>query len=200
MKGNGRQPQADRPGHLDFLRGFLLRPKEVASVLPSSTALGAKVAESGGAERAGVVVELGPGTGAITRELLRRMPAGSRLVAIERNPHFVRRLRETLRDPRLSVWEGDAEEIARALAAAGERQADLVVSGIPFAAMDDRISRRTLEAVRRALPPDGRFVAYQLVSDVRRFADPLFGPPDVRTVLRNLPPLKVFTWRQRPAA
>ncbi|HEX9668429.1 MAG TPA: methyltransferase domain-containing protein [Thermoanaerobaculia bacterium] len=200
MKGNGRQPQASGPGHLDFLRGFLLRPKEVASVLPSSPALGARVAESGAAERAAVVVELGPGTGAITRELLRRMPAGSRLIGIERNPHFVRRLRETLRDPRLTVWAGDAEEIARALAAAGEGQADLVVSGIPFAAMDDRTSRRTLEAVRRALPPHGRFVAYQLVSDVRRFADPLFGPPDVRTVLRNLPPLKVFTWRRQPAA
>ncbi|HEX5758967.1 MAG TPA: methyltransferase domain-containing protein [Thermoanaerobaculia bacterium] len=201
MKGHGHPAAAATAGsHLDFLRGFLLRPKEVASVVPSSPALGAKVAEAGGADRARVVVELGPGTGPVTRELLRRMAFDARLVAIERNPLFVRRLREAFDDPRLTIWAGDAQAIARALAAAGERQADLVVSGLPFPAMGERAGRIVLEAIRGVLAPHGRFVAYQLVSEVRRWADPLFGPPEVRTVFRNLPPLRVFTWRREPPA
>jgi phospholipid N-methyltransferase len=187
---------AGSSGALDFLRGFVRRPREVASLLPSSGAVAVRAAACGEAARARVIVELGPGTGVITRELLRCMSAGGKLVAIDLNPHFVELLRERLPDPRLTVVLGHALGIERALAAAGESQADLVISGLPYAGMDHPTRRRILDKTRRALRPGGRFVAYQVSGKLRPAAEPLFGAPVVEVVLRSLPPMRIFTWQR----
>lgn len=193
MDGNGHHPPP--PGALDFLRGFLQRPGEVASLLPSSEAVAGCLAEYAAAARARVIVELGPGTGVVTCHLLRRLPPDGKLLAIELNPHFGTLLRERFRDPRLTVVQGDALGIERALASAGETAADLVVSGLPYASMDGGIRRRVLEKTRRVLGRGGRFVAYQVSGKLRRLAEPLFGVPAEGRVLRNLPPMRIFTWR-----
>ncbi len=181
---------------LEFFRGFLRNPKEVGSVIPSSRFLTRRVLRSGAVRRARVIVELGSGTGVLTREILRQMPRDAKLVAIEINPDFVAHLKREYDDPRLSIWEGSAEDLEQALSKVGETQADLVVSGIPFSTMGRGLGRRTLRAAKRVLTPEGRFVAYQFRSDVRRMAEPLFGPADVRQEFRNVPPMRVYLWHK----
>lgn len=187
-----RRPLRGRP--LDFLLGFLRNPKEVASIVPSSRFLTRRVTECGRAERARVVVELGPGTGVLTRPLLARMPADGRLIAIEINTAFAELLRHEFCDPRLSVYEGSAVDIELALAKQGLQKADLVVSGIPFSTLDAGVGRATLEAAKRVLAPGGRFVAYQFRSHVARQAYPVFGPPQTHSGFWNIPPMKIYVW------
>ena len=187
---NGSQP-------LVFLRGFLRNPKEVGSVIPSSRYLIRRVLDRGRVSRAQVIVELGAGTGVVTRQILRRMPSSARLVAVEINPRFVRVLRRALRDPRLSVFEGSCAHLELALEMAGVEKADLVVSGIPFSTIGRGDGYRTLQAAKRILGPEGRFVAYQFRSHVRRLAEPLFGPAETHRGLWNLPPMRIYVW---PAA
>ena len=187
---------------LDFLRGFLRNPLQVASVVPSSPFLTQRVQDCAGVAGAGAIVELGPGTGAMTGRILERMPADGRLVAIEINPDFAELLRKEYPDPRLFVFEGGADRIEDALREAGLDRADLVVSGIPFSILDDAVVRATLEAVKRVLEPDGRFVAYQFRNHVQRYAEPVFGPPTLtENGFWNVPPMKIYVWGQSaPAA
>jgi phospholipid N-methyltransferase len=153
------------------------------------------VLDRGRVGSAQVVVELGPGTGVLTREILRRMPDSARLVAVEINPLFVRVLQRTLPDPRLSVFQGSASDLERALEKAGVELADVVISGVPFSMMGRAEGYRTLQAAKRILGPGGRLVAYQFRSHVRRLAEPLFGPAETHRGLWNLPPMRIYVWR-----
>lgn len=183
---------AARP--LEFFLGFLRNPKEVGSVIPSSRFLIRRILECGSVADRRVIVELGPGTGVLTRELLHAMPRNGRLVAVEINTDFVGLLAREFDDPRLTVCEGHSTDLVACLAQAGEESADLVVSGIPFSTMTQGEGRRTLEAAREILAPGGRFVAYQFRSHVRRMAEPLFGPAVEKSEILNIPPMKVYTW------
>lgn len=190
-----------RSRSLDFLRGFLRNPKEVASVIPSSPFLTRRVGECGDVANARVIVELGPGTGVLTRRILDRMPRDGKLIAIEIHRPFARLLEREFDDPRLHVYAGSATEIETALAKVGETRADLVVSGIPFSTLEGGVGRATLEAAKRVLGPEGRFVAYQFRSHVAREAVPVFGPPHTtRSGFWNIPPMKIYVWGQATAA
>ncbi|MAE95189.1 MAG: methyltransferase type 12 [Deltaproteobacteria bacterium] len=190
-----RAVRQDHP--VDFFRGFLDRPKEVGSVIPSSRFLERRVVRAADLAEARVVVELGPGTGGSTRALLKAMPKAATLLAIEINPDFARLLREKNRDPRLVVHEGSAEQIREALAAHGLLGADVIVSGIPFSTMPPLLGRGIIEEVHAALSPGGRFVAYQVRDKVHELGVPVFGRARVQTELRNVPPMRVYRWERR---
>ncbi|MEE9278966.1 MAG: rRNA adenine N-6-methyltransferase family protein [Myxococcota bacterium] len=181
---------------LEFFKGFLRNPKEVGSVVPSSRFLARRVLECGKVRSARVVVELGPGTGVLTGQILEHMPADGKLVAVEILPEFAELLRAGWLDPRITVYEGCSTDLERALAEAGELQADLVVSGIPFSTLEGGVGRRTLEAAKRVLGENGRFVAYQFRSAVRRIAEPVFGPAETHSGFWNLPPMKIYVWKR----
>jgi len=188
----------ETPGRrIEFLKGFLRNPKEVGSLVPSSRFLTRRVLECGEVEKARVIVELGPGTGVFTGEILKRMRPDARLVAVEINPTFVRMLRAAYRDPRLFLYEGNASDLEKALIEAGASEADLVLSGIPFSTLARETRRATLEAARRVLAPGGYFLAYQFRSHVRRFAEPVFGPGVEHREFLNLPPMRIYVWQRK---
>ena len=181
---------------IHFIRGFLRDPAGVGSVWPSSAALAGRVARLGRAGYARTVIELGPGTGAVTGRLLASMPVEARLVAIERDPGFARHVRERFGDPRLTLMQGSSLELLpRAVAERGA--ADLIVSGIPFSTLLPDEARATLRAVAEALAPGGRFVAYQVRSHVERLATPLLGPPLAEVIEPlNVPPMRIYVWER----
>ena len=188
--------QQNRP--IEFFKGFLKNPKEVGSIIPSSRFLTRRVLKCGKVHQSRVIIELGPGTGVFTREILRTMPKDGKLVAIEISAAFADLLRRSIRDPRLTVYEGSAADLEKALAEAEESRADLVVSGVPFSTIERGAGRRTLEAAKRVLSDRGRFVAYQFRSHVRRLAEPVFGPGETHSGFWNLPPMRIYVWKREP--
>lgn len=188
--------QQSRP--IEFFKGFLKNPKEVGSIVPSSRFLTRRVLKCGKVRQARVIIELGPGTGVFTREILRDMPKDGKLVAVEISAAFADLLRRTIHDTRLMVYEGSSADLEKALAEAGETQADLVVSGVPFSTIERGAGRRTLEAAKRVLSDRGRFVAYQFRSHVRRLAEPVFGPGETHSGFWNLPPMRIYVWKREP--
>jgi phospholipid N-methyltransferase len=190
------RPQPD--ARLAFLQGFLRKPQQVGSVIPSSRFLERRLVVLSGARQARLVVELGPGTGGTTRALLRALPADAKLLAIELEPRFAAILRE-MNDPRLIVFEGSAEQIGEALRAHGLGAPDLVISGIPFSTMDAALGRRIARAIHAALAPNGRFVAYQVRGKVHDVAKPFFGRAEIDVELRNIPPMRIYRWHKSEA-
>ncbi len=198
------KPKLLRDEHLAFLQGFLRRPQQVASVVPSSRFLERRLVSLAGIEHASLVVELGPGTGGTTRALLAALPTHAKLLCIELDPDFAALLmREP--DPRLIVHQGSAEQLAEILAAYGLGSPDVVISGIPFSIIPAAVGVRILESIRGALAPGGSFLAYQVRGTVAELAKPLLGEPDTTLELLNIPPVRVFRWhvgaqRAKPAS
>jgi len=182
-----------RDEHLPFLQGFLRRPQQVASVMPSSRFLERRLVSLAGVRSAQLVVELGPGTGGTTRALLAALPAGARLLCIELDADFAALLRRET-DPRLIVHHGSAEQLDEVLRAHGLAAPDVVISGIPFSIIPPAVGARIIESIRRALAPSGCFLAYQVRGTVAELAEPVFGEPDTTLELLNLPPVRVFRW------
>ncbi|MFJ4849618.1 MULTISPECIES: class I SAM-dependent methyltransferase [unclassified Streptomyces] len=135
---------------------FLRRPLMTGAVSASSRRLACAMTEGIGLERAGLVVELGPGTGVFTDAILARLAPDARLVAVELNPVLAARLAAGRRDPRLTVVRGSAAE----LAAAVDEPVDAVVSGLPWTVMPRERRAHILDAVTEVLVPGGRFTTF----------------------------------------
>ncbi len=176
-------------------KAWMKRPAVVATILPSSPFLTQNIADRECVREASVVVELGPGSGGTTAALLEQMREDSRLLAIEKMPAFKEALDE-IADPRLIAEIGDAADLSETLKVHALGRPDLIVSGIPFSSLPAEVATAILQSVHQALRPGGTFIAYQVRSDVEKFALPLFGPPRRELIAMNLPPLKVFTWRK----
>jgi phospholipid N-methyltransferase len=177
-----------------FLRGFLKRPKEVGSFIPSSRFMEKRIVRTADLSTAKLVVELGPGTGGTTRALLRQMRSDARLLAIEINPHFIDLIGRTLHDPRLIAHQGSATAIPEALEAHELGRPDVILSGIPFSTMDRELGLEILESVKESLAPGGRFVAYQFRDRVHTLGRHVFGRASIQTELLNVPPMRVYRW------
>jgi len=194
MEGLSRfRPQPDH--RFTFLQGFLKRPKEVGSIIPSSRFLEREVVQTAVSRDARTIVELGPGTGGTTRALLRAMSPLAKLLTIEINPRFANLLRG-MPDTRLAVHEGSASEIAQALAKHGLPQADAILSGIPFSTMTRSLGLEILRSVHDSLAPAGIFVAYQVRDRVEALGRAVFGRAHVKTVMLNVPPMRIYRWRK----
>ncbi|KJR99699.1 MAG: methyltransferase type 12 [Desulfobulbaceae bacterium BRH_c16a] len=180
-------------GHLLFIKEFLKHPLQIGSIIPSSRFLERRIVEAAGAASVDVIIELGPGTGGITRAILRAMPRHAKLLSIEINPHF-NRLVSIIEDKRLIAHQGSAIEIKEAISRYDLDPPNAIVSGIPFSTMSHSAGSQIIEAVSSLLPPNGRFVAYQVNSQVAALCRPFLGSGQISMELLNIPPMRVFQW------
>jgi phosphatidylethanolamine/phosphatidyl-N-methylethanolamine N-methyltransferase len=178
-----------------FLKQYLRQPRDVGSVIPSGAQLTDLMIRALAAPKEGRIVELGPGTGALTKALIASGIAASRLFLVERNAEFANYLHGTF--PDCAIWTGDAQDFPALLAARGEGKVQRIVSGLPLRSMDDGIRRDIAMAVGAALSPGGRLVQFTYLS----------GPPIARAhateagllgarfgvALGNVPP--AFVWQ-----
>jgi phosphatidylethanolamine/phosphatidyl-N-methylethanolamine N-methyltransferase len=174
-----------------FAREFLRHPREVGSVLPSSSALGRAVADVL-PKRVRTIAEFGPGTGPITRELLAKVGRNVQIVAFEIDPHFCEVLMSSIDDPRLTVLNRPAEDLASVAHELGV-EFDAVVTSLPLVNFPVPVRNLILQAAKDALPPGGVIVGYTYTPYVvPRLMRETFGNCALRFVWRNVPPAFVF--------
>lgn len=189
--------------HLVFLGRFLRHPRQVGALAPSSRTLAREMVRHIPLTATSHIVELGPGTGVFTREVIARLPAGGKFLAVDINPQFCRELHE--RWASLDCECGSASDLASMVAARGWANVDHMLSGLPFASLPAALSHTILDAVKATLKPGGTFTTFQYIhafptppaAAFRRDMDAHFGPMSARrAVFRNLPPAYVLSWRQ----
>jgi phosphatidylethanolamine/phosphatidyl-N-methylethanolamine N-methyltransferase len=139
-----------------------------------------------------VILELGPGTGVFTRELIRRFP-NARIVAIEVNKVFAARLATTM--PGVTVVTGCASRLDEHLASLGLSPANVgaVVSGLPLLSLPGDLPRRVLTSVGAALRPGRRYVQFTYSERAwRRFDVVGFQRLPRQRIWWNVPPAFVL--------
>ncbi|QDV40406.1 hypothetical protein Enr13x_02120 [Stieleria neptunia] len=175
------------------LKAWVRNPTEVATLCPSSPFLREHLADRDCVRQASRVIELGPGDGGTTQALLASMRDDARLLAIEKTDAFAESL-GAINDPRLTVEIADACDLIEIVTRHDFGKADVAISGIPFSHLPPMVAKQITQSVHEVLRPGGVFIAYQLASDVKDYARPLFGPPKTEIIPVNLPPLQSFVW------
>lgn len=184
-----------------FLKRFLSRPLQVASVVPSSPVIIKKVSDKMDFSEPRVIAEFGPGEGCHSREILKRMPPGSRLLLFELDSELAAHLEKQFRhDDRVEVLNTDAGRLSEELAARGLNRCDYVVSGIPFSTMESGKKRRLLESIHQCLVPEphAAFIIYQITNELKRHAV-VFPSSTTEYCLINIPPMFVTVFHRIPA-
>ncbi|MEX2276767.1 MAG: SDR family oxidoreductase, partial [Cucumibacter sp.] len=98
---------------LRFLASLVRRPRMTGAIAPSGPALAKRMASHVDPNDTLPVIELGPGTGVVTKALIERGVKPSRIISIEYSPDFCRLLRQ--RFPGVTVIEGDFSRAEPAL-------------------------------------------------------------------------------------
>jgi phosphatidylethanolamine/phosphatidyl-N-methylethanolamine N-methyltransferase len=143
-----------------FLQEWFANPQRTGSVTPSSPKLAAAMARWLPADSESFVLELGPGTGAVTEALIKRGLREEKLVAIERNPKMARLLREKF--PRAQIITGDAWHLDDLLRRRREpiESVGAVISSLPLLNFPPEEAEALAQKIRAILRPEGNWVQY----------------------------------------
>ncbi len=186
------------PEWLTFAKVFLRHPRDVSSVLPTRKAIAKVLADRIAEKQPQVVIEYGPATGRLSREILSsgKLASGSSLVLIEKTSEFIEYLRATLHDPLVSIAHGSAVDVLDIIKQRGCGKADYIFSGIPLTLMAPEVANAIVANTHAALKDDGVFVQYAFRRNVEPILHRYF--PSVRSDSQayNLPPLTVYEARK----
>ncbi len=145
------------------------------------------------------VVELGSGTGAITKKLVENISEDALFMALELNAHFVQETKKAC--PSAIVYHDSAENIRNCLNKHGKEFCDCVISTLPWTLFEPELQERILQAVLDVLPEGGQFltVTYTfatLLPSGKRFRSLLNGKFShvhrTKPIWKNLPPVYVY--------
>jgi ornithine lipid N-methyltransferase len=180
-----------------FLKKFLRHGTKIASLAPSSPWLSRATVSNVDWDRAKVIVELGAGTGPITKVIAEKARPETRVIVLERDPDFSKLLRERYASrPNFDVIEGDALDIASMLRDRGIEKADYLISGLPVPSFPKDLQRDFFRVVRDVLAPEG---GYNQITELALVYMPLYKRyfDHVKFVFepRNFPPAGAYHCR-----
>ena len=175
-----------------FLKEAISNPKEVGAGCPSSSYLANTMAKEIVSKSDDYILELGGGTGTITRALLQQGITSDRLIVIERSPTLVLLLRKKF--PNVRVIQGDASQLDKLLGI-NFGKISAVVSSLPLRSLPKECVFNIKQQINKVLDKDGLFV--QFTYDLRlpsSFQGQKFLSKNTQVVWRNLPPARVDTF------
>lgn len=163
--------------------------------MPSGRMLARTMAQYVDADSNGPVVELGPGTGAITNALIERGIDQKRLVLVEYNPGFCALLRD--RYPHAKVVQADAYRLRDSLRQVLAQPASAVVSGLPLVTKPMQTRLRLIRDAFLTLAPGAPFVqfTYSVAPPIPKSLPGVSTEASER-VWMNLPPARVWVYRK----
>ena len=144
-----------------FLGKFLTnltRGNSIASIAPSSRWLSRTTVRNIAWDRVKTLLELGGGTGPITRVLADRARPDCRVIVVERDPDFAGLLRQRFGSlPNFEIIQCDVRDLGPLLAGRGISQVDHVISGLPCPSFPRDLQHTLIRTVRTILRPEGTF-------------------------------------------
>lgn len=197
-KGEG----TDLSEYWKFFRAFLRRPARVGSVTPSSRSLARAAVAGCELATANTVVELGPGTGVFTREILRHIGPSALFVALELDGEHALEIGRKF--PGVHVYHDSAENIRQALLKHGRKKADCVISALPWGTMGFKLQDRVLKSIFSSLRHQGVFTTFAYAQTLllptgrhfRKRLETYFAEVTLSPIVwRNLPPAFVYRCR-----
>lgn len=187
-----------------ILKQFLKKPKTTGAVWSSSPSLCDVITSEVGIENAEMIVELGPGTGAVTEFILQKKNSKAKFIAIEVNQEmhdvFARKY------PNVKVYNDCASKLPEIISQKENvsKGADLIISGLPWATFSSSLQEEILDSIVETLADNGIFTTYGYIQGIllpaagafKKLLDKHFSTVKKTPVVwKNIPP--AFCYRCR---
>jgi phosphatidylethanolamine/phosphatidyl-N-methylethanolamine N-methyltransferase len=188
--------------HLQFLQSFIKNPSQVGAIAPSGAELAKRMIEGIDADKDNVVLEIGIGTGAITRHLQKLIPNRESYLGLEIEKGFVEKLHTEF--PKLNIVCGDACRTRDILSQQEFGKVSYIISGMPFVVLPEKVSDGILREVDKLMDEGCMFRTFQYfhgynLPPARKFRqrlDEQYGKAKRSTlILKNVPPAYTLTWQ-----
>ncbi|MFT6869901.1 MAG: phospholipid N-methyltransferase [Paraglaciecola sp.] len=145
---------------IKFFKEAVKSIKTSGTVAPSSRFLSKRMLREIDFSNVDVIVELGPGNGAITKYILENLAPKATLICFEINDNFYDQLQE-LNHPQLIVLKASAEKIIDKLKKLNIHKVNYIISSLPLAIIPDEVSDEILDKSFEVLAKNGSFIQYQ---------------------------------------
>ena len=186
----------NRAHNVQFLFAWFRNPRQAGALLPSGASLAHAMAAPVDPAR-GLVIELGVGTGAITRALIARGVTPEQLILVEKDPALFAEMQR--RFPGVVALQGDAAHLGRLLSRAGAGRPGTLVSSLPLLSMGRRQRLLVLLQMFAVLGVGGELVqfTYSPLPPIPAVLAVALGVAGTRVarVFSNLPPAAVWVYR-----
>ena len=186
-----------------MFKEFLRNPRITGAVLPSSRRLSSIITAEIGIKTARRVVELGPGTGAITSHILKEISPEAKFLAVELNTQICEEFRR--RFAGVNVVNDSAANLRQILDREGFQEADIIISGLPWASFGAELQSSLLGEIIYSLAPRGIFTTFAYIQGLalptahlfRRNLENRFTAVSRTPIIwRNIPPAVVYRCRK----
>lgn len=184
------------------MKEFIKHPMKMGSIAPSSSYLADKMLEQINSNNNQFVVELGPGTGAITKHILPKLSNLNQFLGIEINIEMIKYLENEF--PSIKIAPISAEKLNIYLVENGLPSPSHIISGLPWAIFNDDLQEAILASIAASLKSDGVFTTYAYVhalqlktaKNFRKRLSKFFENIEVTSpVWMNIPPAIVYHCR-----
>ena len=187
--------------NIEFLQAFLKNPAKVGSIAPSSPELAQRMIAGIRPSSEDVVMELGVGTGAITRFLQEMVPDDRSYLGIELDRDLVRSLKRNY--PELEIVRGNAQDASAIHARSGLGKVGYIICCLPFVSLPNEVGEKILQEVDKFMQLGCTFRTFQYAHGyyfpsaikLREFMRERYGKSKrSRLIVKNVPPAYTLTW------
>lgn len=187
--------------NIQFLQAFLKNPGKVGSIAPSSTELAKKMVEGFAPDAESIVLELGVGTGAITKYLQDALLDEKSYLGIELDRDLIKSLRKNYSD--LKFVCGNACEVTQIHQKSGLGKVGSIICCLPFVSLPNEVGEKVLLEVDKFMQKGCTFRTFQYAHGfyfpsaikLREFMRTRYGKSKKSPlIVKNVPPAYTLTW------
>ena len=175
---------------LIFLKQFILNPLQNASITPSSKKSSRAMLAGIDFSKIQTVVELGPGLGCFTEELLNQVQPGTNVILIEIQKDYIQILEKKYGD-RVTIINKSAENLNDILSDLGIEKVDLIISGLPIS-LPKQIFTNILKGIKYHTEKGTVFRYFTYVPSIMKKYYEMMPIKKVSSVYRNFPPMHIY--------
>ena len=183
-----------------LLKEFVRDPSGIGTIIPSSRQLAKAMTSNIGIDKAITVVEIGPGSGVFTVQILELISPETKYFLVELNSRMYKHLTEKF--PNVKIYNESAENLTDILKREEVNSVDVVVSGLPWASFPPELQHKLLDAIYNSLSVGGIFTTYAYIQgkilpgglSIKKLLKQHFNTVESSgTIWKNLPPAFVYT-------
>lgn len=188
--------------NIQFLQAFLKNPLKVGSITPSSPELAQKMVDDIRPNEKSVVLELGVGTGAITKFLREIVPDEKSYLGIELDKDLVKSLKKNF--PELKIVRGNACDTFSIYQKTGFSKVGYIICCLPFVSLPNEIGERILSEIDKFMEQGCVFRTFQYAHGyyfpsaikLREHMRDRYGKAKKsQLIVKNVPPAYTLTWK-----
>lgn len=181
-----------------FLKEFFKEHKTIGAVSPSSKSLTKKMLKNINFDSANVIVEFGPGTGVITRQIVLKMNPKATLYVFELHAPFFKSLQKEFRGiDNVRIINDSAVDVRKYLKEDNKENADAIISSLPLTNFDQKLTMRILKSAEIALKPDGLYIQFQYSLNAKKLLSKIFSSISIQFTPINIPPAFIYTCKKK---